>query len=91
MNYIEEFLLDKKISNICHIWHHPFINPNKEKIRKVLNTASKYCGCSLNCQLKPGLDLMQNLTSVIWRFMQKNVAISVDIEGNTGPQILKNS
>ena len=67
--------------NIWHIPHQPVINPNKPKIRKLLNAASKYHGFSLNNQLMPGPDLMQNLTGVICRFTQKKVAISADIEG----------
>ena len=46
-----------------------------------MNAASKYHGVSLNKQLMPGPDLMQNLTGVICRFRQKKVAISADIEG----------
>ena len=80
-NYIEEVPLDKTTPNIWLIPHHPVINPNKAKIRKVLNAASKYHGVSLNNQLMPGPDLMKNLTGVICRFRQKKVAISADIEG----------
>ena len=79
-NYIEDVPLDKTTPNIWHIPHHPVINPNKAKIRKVLNAASKYHDVSLNNQPMPGPDLMQNLTGVICRFRQKKVAISADIE-----------
>ena len=80
-NYIKEVPLDKTTPNIWHIPHHHVINPNKAKIRKILNAESKYHGVSLNNQLMPVSDLMQNLTGVICRFRQKKVAISADIEG----------
>ena len=46
-----------------------------------MNAASKYRSVSLNNQIMPGPDLMENLTGVICRFRQEKVATSADIEG----------
>ena len=76
---------------------HTVLYPNKQKIRKVLNAASKYRRDLLNSQLIPGPDLMQNLTAVFCRFRHKKVAITAETEGMfylsgcsiTGPKIWK--
>ena len=62
--------------------HHPVVNPNKPgKVRSVLNGASKFHGTSLNKSLLVGLDLLQNLVFVLFRFRQHHFAVSADIEG----------
>ena len=62
--------------------HHPVINPNKPgKVRKVLNSAAKFHGTSLNKSLLTGPDLLQNLIHVLLRFGQHQFAVSADIEG----------
>ena len=58
------------------------INQNKpDKIRRVLNGASKFRGTSLNDSLLTGPDLLRNLVGILVRFREGSVAISADIEG----------
>ena len=68
-----------------HEWylpHHPVVNPKKPiKLRLVLNGASKFHGTSLNKSILVGLDLLQNIISVLLRFYQHKYAVSADIEG----------
>ena len=62
--------------------HHPVVNPNKpEKVRRVLNGASKFRGISLNSVLLTGPDLLQRLIHTLMRFRQHQFAVSADIEG----------
>ena len=61
--------------------HHPVVNPHKpEKVRRVCNAASKHAGKSLNDALVAGPDLLQSLIGVLFRFREKPIAISADIE-----------
>ena len=49
--------------------HHPVVNPNKpQKVRRLLDGASKSHGVSLNQSLLVGPDLLQNLLRVLLRF-----------------------
>ena len=62
--------------------HHPVVNPNQpEKVRRVLNGASKFRGISLNSVLLTGPDLLQRLIHTLMRFRQHQFAVSADIEG----------
>ena len=61
--------------------HHPLTNINKPgKVRRVLNASSIYKGVSLNSNLLTGPDLLTNLTEIVMRFRDDQIAISADIE-----------
>ena len=61
--------------------HHPVTNENKPgKMRRVANALSVFQGQSLNSNLLKGPDLHRNLTGVILRFREDNIALSADIE-----------
>ncbi|XP_065094703.1 uncharacterized protein LOC135715317, partial [Ochlerotatus camptorhynchus] len=64
-------------------WYLPLgviLNPNKPgKIRIVWDAAAKVEGVSLNSMLLTGPDLLTPLLSVLYRFRQREVAISGDI------------
>ena len=62
--------------------HHPVIHPHKPgKVRRILNGAAKFHGCSLNNALLTGPDLLQSLIHILFRFRQYPNAVSADIEG----------
>ena len=62
--------------------HHAVVNPHKPgKVRRVLNGAAKFHGCSLNKSLLTGPDLLQSLLHVLFRFREHSYAVSADIEG----------
>ena len=71
------------VSNITwYLPHHPVINPNKsEKVRVVFDAAARFQGTSLNDKLLQGPSLTRDLTGVLLRFRQDQVAFSADIEG----------
>ena len=59
----------------------PATNENKPaKIRRVTNASSVFQGQSLNSNPLKGPDLLINLTGVILRFRENNIALSADIE-----------
>ena len=59
--------------------HHPVVNPLKpDKVRRVLNGASKCHKQSLNRALLTGPDLFQNLLHVFIRFREFRFAVSAD-------------
>ncbi|CAG7829870.1 unnamed protein product, partial [Allacma fusca] len=61
--------------------HFAVVNPNKPgKIRVVWDAAAKSNGVSLNSQLLTGPDLYNSLPGVIFKFRQRAVAISADIQ-----------
>ena len=61
--------------------HHPVLNPNKPgKVRRVCNAASKYKGVCLNDKLLAGPDLLHGLIGTIFRFRERPVALTADIE-----------
>ena len=56
--------------------HHPVVNPNKpEKVRRVLNGASKFQGISLNIVLLTGPDLLQRIIHTLMRFPRHQFAV----------------
>jgi len=62
--------------------HHPVVHPMKpEKVRIVFDCAAKYCGTSLNQELKQGPDLTNQLTGVLTRFRQERTGVVADVEG----------
>lgn len=61
--------------------HHGVVHPNKPgKVRVVFDAAAKYKGISLNDNLLPGPDLLNNLVSVLLTFRTNRYAIMADIE-----------
>ena len=61
--------------------HHPVLNPNKPgKVRRVCNAASKYKGLCLNDKLLSGPDLLHGLIGTIFRFRERPVALTAEIE-----------
>ena len=52
----------------------------QEKVGRVCNAAVKYKSCSLNDKLISGPDLLRNLLGIIFRFREKQYAITADIE-----------
>ena len=78
----EQLLETRSHPRIWYLPHHPVINPNKpDKIRRVLNGASKFRGTSLHDSLLTGPDFLRNLVGILVRFREGSVAISADIEG----------
>ena len=64
-----------------YVPHHPVINPHKpEKVRRVCNAAAKYKVESLNDKLLTGLDLLQSLVGIIFKFREHQIALTADIE-----------
>ncbi|XP_057316774.1 uncharacterized protein LOC130657792 [Hydractinia symbiolongicarpus] len=64
-----------------YIPHHGVVHPNKPgKVRVVFDAAAKYKGISLNDNLLPGPDLLNNLVSVLLTFRTYRYAIMADIE-----------
>lgn len=56
-------------------------NPNKPgKVRVVWDAAAKTGGVSLNSMLLKGPDLLTSLPAVLFRFRQREVAITGDIK-----------
>ena len=70
------------ISNTTwYLPHHPVTNPNKPgKVRVVFDAAARFVGTSLNEQLVRGPTLTNDLTGVLVRFREDEIAFSADIE-----------
>ncbi|XP_068676111.1 uncharacterized protein [Montipora foliosa] len=70
------------ISNTTwYLPHHPVTNPNKPgKVRVVFDAAARFDGSSLNEQLVGGPTLTNDLTGVLFRFREDEIAFSADIE-----------
>ena len=81
--YAEKIPLDE-IQNSGRIWylpHHAVVTEKKpDKVRIVLDCASKYQGKSLNDRCLQGPDFNNKLLYVILRFRQHEYAIMADIE-----------
>ena len=61
--------------------HHPVFNINKpNKCRVVFDAAAKFEDTSLNDQLYQGPDLANNLTGVLIRFREEEIAFTADLE-----------
>ena len=61
--------------------NHPVFNVNKPgKLRRVLNAFSIFKGFFHNIKLLTGRDLLKNLTGILMRLRQDQIAISADIE-----------
>ncbi|XP_048483865.1 uncharacterized protein LOC125489998 [Plutella xylostella] len=66
-------------NKVWYLPHFAVVNPNKGKIRIVLDAAATYKGVSLNDHLLTGPDLLQSLPGVLMRFRQHAVAVTADI------------
>ncbi|XP_062702635.1 uncharacterized protein LOC134285592 [Aedes albopictus] len=79
-------LTEQEISNSDprRVWYLPLgvvQNPNKPgKVRVVWDAAAKTGGVSLNSMLLKGPDLLTSLPSVLFRFRQREIAITGDIK-----------
>ena len=61
--------------------HHPVRNPHKpEKFRRVCNAAAKYQGVALNDKFLSGVNLLQSLIGIIFRFREHQIALPAHIE-----------
>ena len=61
--------------------HHPVCNPNKpDKVRVVFDAAAKFGGTSLNDNLLQGPALINDLSGVLIRFRQEEIAFTADVE-----------
>ena len=68
-------------ANVWYIPHHGVYHPKKpNKIRVVFDCAAEYESESLNKHLLQGPDLTNNLTGVLCRFRQEQIAFMCDIE-----------
>ena len=66
---------------VWYLPHHPVTNVHKpDKVRIVFDCAAKYNGLSLNDALMKGPHLMNNLTGVLTRFREKEIALVADVE-----------
>ena len=65
-----------------YVPHLAVLNPNKpDKVRRVCNAASKFGGVSLKDNLMAGgPDLQQSLIGVIFRFREKQIGLTADVE-----------
>ena len=61
--------------------HHTEVNSNKrDKVRRVCNAASKSGGFPLNDILRARPDLLQKLIGIIFRFHEKQIALTAEVE-----------
>ena len=61
--------------------HHPVLNPHEpEKFRRVCNAAAKYQGVALNDKFLSGVNLLQSLIGIIFRFREHQIALPAHIE-----------
>ena len=75
-------MVEQRLDEERYLQHHPVTNPYKPvKVRRVLISAAKFHGTSLNKSLLTGLNLLQNLIRVLFRFRQPQFTLSADIEG----------
>lgn len=75
----EELLKTSTVTN--YLPHHGVLHPQKpNKVRVVFDAAAKYKENSLNNNLLSGIDLLNNLVSVLCRFRRGKYAVISDIE-----------
>ena len=64
-----------------YVSHLPVLNPNKpDKVRRVCIAASKFGGVSLKDNLMAGPDLLQSLIRIVFRFREKQIELTADVE-----------
>lgn len=85
-------LLDKGYAQECdgkedtskkawYLPHFPVVNPNKPgKMRLVFDAAHRYSGVCLNDYLLEGPDLLKSLPGILFRFRERPVAVTADIQ-----------
>ena len=74
--------LNTRTDREWYLSHQLVVSPNKpEKVRRVLNGASKFHSVPLSQSLLVGPDLWLNSLGVLLRFRQHKVAVSAKIEG----------
>ena len=82
IQFPDAHMVEKRSDKDWYLPHHQVVNPNKPgKVRRVLNSAAKFHGTSLNKSLLTGPELLQNLIHVLLRVRQHQFAVSADIEG----------
>ena len=75
----EEAKCNSAITN--YIPHHGVLNINKPgRVRVVFDASAKFHNTSLNDNLLPGVDFLNNLISVLLRFKEGRFAVIADIE-----------
>ena len=81
---LEETDLKNIESNLqWYVSHLPALNPNKpDKLRRKCSAASEFGGVSLNENSMAGPDLLQKLPETIFRFREKQVALTADVEAD---------
>ena len=82
MRILYEAVIENTKSDLqWYVPHFPVLNPNQpDKVRRVCNAASKFGGVSLNDNLMAGPNLLQSLIGNIFRFREKQIALTVDVE-----------
>ena len=62
-----------------YVPHLPVLNPNKQdEVRRVYNAASKVGGVLPNDIFMAGPELLQSLIGIIFRFTEKQIALTAD-------------
>ena len=82
MRVLDEAELENTRSDLqWYVPHLHVLNTNKpDKVRRVCNAASKFGGFSLNDNLMAGPDLLQSRIGIIFRFREKQNALTADVE-----------
>ena len=79
--YAEKCTESAEAGRVWYLPHHGLYHPKKrDKIRVVFDCSATYDGTSLNDQLLQGPDLANNVTGVLLRFREDEVAFVGDIE-----------
>ena len=80
--FVEKIPQDE-LTSLNKTWYLPIFcitHPKKNKVRLVYDASARYDGISLNDLLYQGPDLNNHLRGVLFRFREKPVAVSADIQ-----------